>query len=395
MCLRHGISKSSLESVRPCTPIQSGILATFIRSKGSMYFNSMEIQVPQGRDCFGALRRAWRSVVSEHEMLRTGFSDVQDPQYPFAMLTYHKNILDPHLEVIDETSPNSIIALHKQTKAVGKDVLGSLHLPPWRLVAIKQDGNSWKIRLFILHALFDALSLNHILSDLATNYQGKKSPSRVLMAPLLSSILIESASEETSKESFWREFMKGVPVTRFPNTTPLHVKSSKTYSMQKSCKISLPEIQKYCRNIGVTIQSAGQVSWARLLSMYTGESSVIFGSGMERILNIKTQTSLILLVFSGRMNLNTTENIAFPSIVTLPICTHVDGSNHELLDRTMRIQSSLLKYQFTPISKIQRWTDHVDEALFDTIFVYQDIAIREKNNEPWEVLNETAAVDVL
>lgn len=100
-------------------------------------------------------------------------------------------------------------------------------------------------------------------------------------------------------------------------------------------------------------------------------------------------------VFSGRINLEVTELIPFPSIVTLPICTRVDGSNRELLDKVMRTQSSLLKHQFTPLSKIQRWIGHRDEALFDTLFVYQDTARQVTNDsEPWKVEEETATADV-
>ena len=100
-------------------------------------------------------------------------------------------------------------------------------------------------------------------------------------------------------------------------------------------------------------------------------------------------------VFSGRINLDVTELVAFPSIVTLPLCARVDGSNRELLDRLMRLHSSLLKHQFTPLSKIQRWTGHPDEALFDTLFVYQDTAGQTTDdNKCWKVEEETATADV-
>ena len=280
VCLRHGINDFKLESIRPCTPIQSGILATFIRSKGLMYLNSMEVQLPRGENTFGTLQRAWRNVVLKHEILRTGFSNVKDSQHPFAMLTYHKNVLEPALEAIYEISPDYVYALQEQTKLVGNDVLGSLHLPPWRLVAVKNHEDFWTIRLFILHALFDATSLNYILSDLVKTYRGEILSSTVPVAPLLNSILIKSANNTSDKRSFWQEYMKDVPITRFPTTTAVHVKSSETYALQKSCKMPMREIQGCCREIGVTVQSAGQASWARLLSMYTGESSIIFGSGM-------------------------------------------------------------------------------------------------------------------
>lgn len=108
-----------------------------------------------------------------------------------------------------------------------------------------------------------------------------------------------------------------------------------------------------------------------------------------------TDPLLTASVFSGRINIENTELIPFPSIITLPICARVDGSNRELLNRLMRTHSSLLKHQFTPLSKIQRWIGLQDEALFDTLFVYQDASGPVTDDiEPWKVEEETATADV-
>lgn len=61
----------------------------------------------------------------------------------------------------------------------------------------------------------------------------------------------------------------------------------------------------------------------------------------------------------------------------------------------MRTQSSLLKHQFTPLFKIQRWIGHRDEALFNTLLVYQDTAGQIfDDSETWSVEEETATADV-
>ena len=392
MCLRHGISKLDLEKVRPSTPIQSGILAAFLRSNGSMYFNSIEMQIPAGPND-ATLRKAWGAVVAKYEMLRTGFSNVNNPQHPFAMLTYHKDFLDPSFEVIEEDSLEDIAALSEQANSIGSVVLKSLFLPPWRFLVIKRPHHSWTIRLFMLHALFDATSLQLIQDDLAKSYRGEILSQAPPIEPLLNLILIESASNADSKRAFWQDTMKDFSTTKFPNTTALHVKSTQTFAIERMCAMSLRQIQEKCKEMEVTLQSAGQASWARILSIYTGESAVTFGSGKPNHSCYKSL--LIATVFSGRINLEATELTPFPSIVTLPICTRVDGCNRELLDKLMKNQSSLLKYQFTPLSKIQRWIGHQNEALFDTLFVYQDATSQiADDTELGKVQRETATADV-
>lgn len=106
-------------------------------------------------------------------------------------------------------------------------------------------------------------------------------------------------------------------------------------------------------------------------------------------------TLLKVIVLSGRSNLEFEEPAAFPTVVTLPICVNIQGSNRELLDGLTRNQSSLLKHQFTPVSKIQRWTDHNDGPLFDTLFAYQNMSSYETTDSgSWLVANETATAEV-
>lgn len=244
-----------------------------------MYFNSIEMQVPKGANSDDKLREAWGTVAAKYEMLRTGFSNVNNPQHPFAMLTYHKDIFDPDFANIEESSLKIVNGLSEQVSHIGRAVLKSLFLPPWRYLVIKRPNRSWTIRLFIHHALFDASSLQLILRDLAKSYRGEVLSQAPPMEPLLNSILIESASNADSKRAFWQDTMKDFSTNKFPNTTALHVKSTETFSLEKTCAIPLRQIQEKCRDMGVTVQSAGQASWARILSIYTGESTVVFGSG--------------------------------------------------------------------------------------------------------------------
>lgn len=369
VCLAHSIGKKALEAVRPCSPVQAGILAAFYRSRGSMYFNSLEMQVPDnGEATLHRLETAWAIITAKYQLLRTGFSSLKDPRYPFVMLIYsaHHSVLN-----VVEGEP---LGLQEETRIIGKEVLSSLHLPAYRISAIKKSSNTYTLRLFILHALFDANSLFNILSDLARAYSGSSLAPVSTIDHLLSSILTSSTSNPSNQKSFWKDYLKGFHSTTFPNLAPLCV-DGEVYSLENSCGMTMREIQIACRDLGVTVQAAGQTSWARVLAAYSGDNSVVFGS-----------------VYSGRTNLpSTIESDAFPSIVTLPVRSHVQGKNREVLEDIMKSQPGLLKHQFTPLDKIQRWSGNDGGAnLFNTIFVYQNDACA---NECWEVLKEASIAD--
>lgn len=370
VCLAHSIENGELEAVRPCAPVQAGILASFSRSRGSMYFNSLEMQVPdKGEATLHRLWAAWATITTKYQMLRTGFSSLKDPRYPFVMLIYatYRSIFN----VVEEEP----LDLQEETRIIGKEVLSSLHLPTYRISAIKKSSNTYTLRIFILHALFDANSLFNILSDLARAYSGSFLSPASTIDHLLSSILTSNNTNLDNQKSFWKDYLKGFHSTTFPNLTPLRVDEGEIYSLEKSCGMTLREIQNACRDLGVTVQATGQTSWARILAAYSEDTSVVFGS-----------------VYSGRTNLPTsTENVAFPSIVTLPVRVNVEGTNREVLENIMKAQPGLLKHQFTSLDRIKRWSGNHGEAdLFNTIFVYQNDA---NANESWKILKEVSIAE--
>lgn len=373
VCLAHGIEKEDLEAVRPCAPVQAGILAAFYRSGGSMYFNSLELQVPdKGEATLHCLETAWATITTKHQLLRTGFSSLKDPRYSFAMLIY------PAYCSVFNVVEEEPLDLQEQTRIIGKEVLSFLHLPTYRVSLIKNSSNTYTLRLFILHALFDANTLSMILFDLARAYSGGSISPVFSIDCLLSYILVSSTANLDDQKSFWKDYLKGFHSTTFPNLTPLRVDEGEVYTLEVSCRMTLKEIQNACRDLGVTVQATGQTSWARLLAAYSGDKSVVFGS-----------------VYSGRTNLpSSTESVAFPSIVTLPVCANVEGTNREVLNNIMKAQSDLLKHQFTPLDKIQRWSGGNDGEtnLFNTIFVYQNDA-NANADESWKIVKEVSIAD--
>jgi ferricrocin synthase len=71
------------------------------------------------------------------------------------------------------------------------------------------------------------------------------------------------------------------------------------------------------------------------------------------------------------------------------------GTNLELVLSIQDGNSRILKHQHTPLRFIQRWFEHPDQSLFDTIFVYQKSNDWEgKKALAWEVIQEDAFVDV-
>ncbi|EGC41890.1 nonribosomal peptide synthetase [Histoplasma capsulatum var. duboisii H88] len=283
VCQQIDVPEKFIESIRPCTPAQSGMLALFTNSEGELYFNHIILESNISLD-LQTLKAAWTALTEIHDILRTGFTSIRDEEAPFAAITYR---MIPILPVQD----------------------------------------------YIISAS------NQVYNDLEC-------------------------------ETFWKEFGKDVCITKFPDMGPLH-QEKRVGVVIKSCSKTLQSLQEGCRNAGVTLQAAGQVAWARILASYTGESRVTFG-----------------LVLSGRNTFEDAEKAVFPCLTTVPSSYIIEGSNRNLLERVMKLDVSLVKYQFTPLSKIHQPVGS-GSSLFDTIFVFQKHTTTFQN-DIWKVYDEDA-----
>ena len=367
-CQQLQISEEAVDSLRPCTPVQNGMLAMFCNSNGDMYFNRMTL-MPSERLNILRLKKAWFKVMTKHEILRTGFVQLQDPTHPFAMITYRDGVAK--LPWYEATGPISNAALpHK-----AEGVLKNLHLPPWYLIAESSDSTT-VLQLSALHAIYDAQSLNLILGDVVAAYRGEKFGGPVSINPTLEPILVESFVKSGKTESFWKELSKDVQPSKFPDLQPF--RTEKKDLLVNSILSSKPRkaLEDGCQRIGTTLQAAGQAAWARLLSAYTGEPSVVFG-----------------VVSSGR-NLSTdAQEAVFPCLVTVPSPCTIIGTNRELLANVLKRSASLVKHQFAPLPKIQRWLKS-DEGLFDTLFVYQKFSSQKEDAKVWNIVDDDVRIDV-
>jgi hypothetical protein len=196
------------------------------------------------------------------------------------------------------------------------------------------------------------------------------------VSPILGSILSASSSENPERKLFWETLGKDFHVTKFPNMSPVHVQNKEVLVLAKHCSKPLQLLQKGCSDAGITLQSAGQASWARILASYTGEAIVNYG-----------------LVLSGRTLSEEAQCVVFPCLTTVPSQYHVEGRNRDLLQRILKSNSSLVRNQFTPLSKIHRWSN-TDTSLFDTIFVYQKLPSASEEDGLWEIHYEEVKIDV-
>ncbi|KAJ5918982.1 hypothetical protein N7466_009925 [Penicillium verhagenii] len=355
----------AVQALRPCTPVQNGMLALFTHSNGETYFNRMSLKFSRSMNN-ELLKRAWSKVMAQHEMLRTGFVQLPDQQYPFAMVTYKEDIQLPWNEATEDNA--------YKPEDQEQDILGNLFRPPWQ-ITVEASDEVTTVRFSALHALYDAQSLEFIFSDVVKAYEGEALADTSSIESTLGPILMESQAQIQSAQKFWQGLASEVHSSKFPDLNPIRTDRKELLTSSICSSQSIKALEARCRDIGVTLQSAGQAAWARLLAGYTGEKNVTFGT-----------------VLSGRNLSIAAQNAVFPCLVTVPSPHRIEGSNRDLLDLTLKRNASLTKNQFTPLAQIQRWLGS-DEPLFDTLFVYQKFSSDSTKSQCWDIIDEDTRID--
>ncbi|KAM0279736.1 hypothetical protein ACHAQH_004427 [Verticillium albo-atrum] len=360
------------EEIMPCTPVQCGMLKDFIKSEGMDYLNYLALDLDQ-RISTVQVEDAWKKLVQMHAILRTGFAPVDHPDAPFAMVQYPTTMSSSNTNLTRVDTPFNV----EDWKAdCSRHVLSSLDLPPWRITLAVQ-GQATVLHLMIHHALYDAYSLDKLLSDLGHIMSGGILPQSHESIRDAVSAILGSASTDGPAKAFWQEKSSEAILNRFPTMTPLIESFSVTYTKKLRSRLNFTALQSQASAAGVSIQAVLQAAWTRLLSAYLGEQTLVFG-----------------VVVSGR-TLPSTEDAMFPCITTVPVISRNNGSNAELLSQTMEYNSQLLAHQHAPLSKIQHWLGHPGTRLFDTLLVYQKTASASESAPklPWRQISDEGRLD--
>ncbi|RYP90837.1 hypothetical protein DL770_003046 [Monosporascus sp. CRB-9-2] len=356
-----------LEAVFPCSPVQQGMLSQFLMSEGKHYFNFSSWTLNVGRDTDN-LVQAWKQLVTQHQILRTGFVSVNHADSSFAMVVYPAGSIA--IPVTRNRAESVDIQQWRVESAQG--ALLTLSRPPWRVLLVDRDAGPSTMHLAMQHALYDAHSLRGLLHDLACLIEGKEVRAYSGIESALSQIIKPMDSQRASEE-FWKSQAESLVANSFPTLTPLRVQKQTFSTVSAVCGTSLDSLRRHAADAAMTIQAVLQGAWTRLLSAYHGELTVTFG-----------------VVLDGRTT-EESKQAMFPMISTLPVIAQNFESNSELLHSMLQYNATR-RYEHTPLPLIQRWLGRPDSSLFDTILVYQT-ADQDSYRLPWTILEEAASVD--
>jgi amino acid adenylation domain-containing protein len=370
--LAHGIAPKAVEAVLPCTPVQSSMMAQFIKSGGRDYFNQANFELEDGLEAAKVVD-AWYVVLRAHPILRTTIVPVDHDDCAFAMVQYYADTFEHGTNIITQSSAATF-----NLQAWEIDASQAAFGPPrprlWS-VAVVQGKMKTSMHLVMHHALYDAHSLQSILDDLSRVVMGRELLPRTPIADAVADIIGHALSNSESSAEFWKQQAEKVVMNTFPILTPLRETSREILTESTMSNTVLTTLETAASKSAYPVQVILQAAWTRVLSAYLGESSVVFG-----------------VVLFGR-NAEATRNAVFPCITTLPVISRNSDSNQTLLTQMLRYNTNLYKEQHQPLTRIQQWLGCPDSKPFDSLLVYQRLDRDTSAERHWRIVNENANID--
>ncbi len=361
------MNQKNIEDIYPLSPMQQGMLFhSLLAPESGAYIvqSCYEIQGSLNRTAF---EQAWQEVINRHSILRTAFvwEKLEKPLQVVGREVKAVTVYQDWQHLTPEQQQTQLNFLLKNQRKQGFN-LAKPPLMSFNLIQVQND-----IYQFIWtyhHLLLDGWSVPLIIKEFITVYetiiQDQKLPLEK-PRPYRDYIAWLQQQDLSNAQTFWSKILQGLTTpTTISRQTDRFKSPNKNYQeqhLQLSEEVTA-KLKFFAKQHQVTINSLVQAAWALILSFYSGENDVIFGS-----------------TYSGRpTNLMNAEQIVGVFINTLPVRIYIDGKA-TLLQWIKQLQSQQIEaqqYQYIPLVEIHRLSEiSRNLPLFESLVIFENYPV--------------------
>jgi amino acid adenylation domain-containing protein len=358
-----------LEDIYPLSPMQKGMLFhSELSPETGVYFEQFSWRL-RGELNAEALRQVWQQVTDRHPVLRTSF-DWEQLDRPMQLV--HRRVEVPWEQQdwrrLSEREQSIRLQTLLETDRRRGFALGS---PPlFRLALLRMAENEHCLVWSHHHLLLDGWSSSLLLAEVFRCYQAfcqGRLPSLPPARPYRDYISWLQRQNLARAEAYWRQTLQGFQTLtrlRVERSSPKTLDSEPDYADEEVylSPQATERLQSVAQRERLTLHTFAQGAWAMLLSQYSGETDIVFGTTVSgRSPDIPGVESMIGLFIN-----------TLPTRVRVPADQTVIFWLRQLQDQ----QAEAREYDFAPLSDIQDWSDVPrDTPLFETIFVFENDAL--------------------
>jgi len=359
------MGKGNVEDFYPLSPMQQGMLFHTIYSPNSgVYFEQLTCTLRKLASA-QAFKQAWQQVTDRHPILRTSFvwEGVKEP-----VQVVYRQVQLPWEEcdwqgLAPAAQQQQLETFLKSDRERGFD----MRQPPlMRMTLIELAKDTYYFIWSHHHLLLDGWSNPAILTEVFDFYQAELNGEQLSLPrprPYRDYIVWIQQQNLSEAESFWRQRLQGftaptpMPIERdFGSAAPEESDREQQILLSVATTAALRSL---ARQQQLTLNTLVQGAWGLLLSRYSGEEDVIFGT-----------------VVSGRPpDLAGVESMVGLFVNTQPARVKIRPKDSLLswLKQLQDRQIEARQYEYSPLVEVQRWSE-VPRGLplFDTLVVFEN-----------------------
>ena len=363
-------SARGIEDIYPLSSLQSGLLFhTLYAPESGAYFEQVSCTVQGDLDVV-AFRHAWQALVDRHAILRTGFvwEGLGEP-----VQIVHRQVSLPWEEQDWRGLPSirqedSFASFSREDRSRG---FALDKAPLMRVALLRVTDDAWRLLWSHHHLLLDGWSLPLLLKEVLASYeahrQGRSAPLE-RPRPYRDFIAWVQRQDRTAAEAYWRETLKG-----FTAPTPLVIERSSrrgpdepaaTHAEQRQSisREASMALELLARRQQLTLSTIVHGAWALLLSRYSGEEDIVFGTTVSGrsapLAGIETMLGLFI---------NT-----LPVRVRVPADEDVVSWLRMLQERLVELR----RFEWSPLAQVQGWSEVPRGVpLFESLVVFENYPV--------------------
>jgi amino acid adenylation domain-containing protein/non-ribosomal peptide synthase protein (TIGR01720 family) len=360
------MNKEEIESIYPLSPMQEGMLFHSIDGQESkVYVVVLQFSL-HGALNVPAFKRAWQQTIDRHPVLRTFFI-WKNRDTPLQIVP--RRIELPWQEYdwrhLTDSEQTELLKSYSQTDRMRGFNLSKAPLIRLTLVQTTENDNHFFFSHH--HMLLDGWSVALLLKEVFAVYQANCRGKNITLEELESFkayITWLKHQNLSEAELYWRKTLQG-----FTQPTPIYLdkalgntqSSKEVYDEQnlRLSKTTTAGLQLLAQKHQITLSTLIQGGWALLLSRYSGETDVVFGtvvSGRSIALpGIESMIGLFINTLPVRVQIS-------PQAPLMPWLKELQGQ-----------QVQARKFEHSSLRNIQAWSGLVrsqGQSLFDSILVF-------------------------
>ena len=358
-----------IESIYPLSPTQEGMLFhTLYEPESTIYFEQFQLTLHGNLDP-SIFERAWQLLVERHSALRTLFV-WKNRKQSVQVVRKKVNLPWSNLDWRMFPQQEQKIRLNSFLDSDRKQGFELDKAPLMRFALIRVADETYEFVWSFHHLLVDGWSWPIIFKELFALYESIQNGQQLYLAssrPFRDYINWLQQQDLAGAKAFWQQNLEG-----FTAPTPLIVERSIGQSSHQQQNIDVRSqylsaettttLKSFAQQHHLTLATLVQAAWGLLLSRYSGESDVVFGTTV-----------------SGRPpSLSGVESMVGLFINTLPARLKIPEKT-DLLTWLRLLQQEYIEreqYSYTPLVDIQGVSEVPrNQLLFESIVVFENYPV--------------------